>query len=288
MIVIAGSASPQLAERVASELECKLAIPELRRFPDGEVYARVQENLKGESVAVVQSTCNPQDGNYMELFMLLDVAKDLGAERVTAVIPYFGYARQDSRFEPGEAVSIQTIRKLIEAAGADEVITVDAHKAATMDLFNIPAKTLSARPVLGEHLKSLKLEKPVILAPDKGALGHAELAAKELGADFDHLVKKRKSATEVSMETKELDVKGRDVAIVDDIISTGGTVVEAIRVLKEQGAGKIYAGCVHPVLVGDALVRIREAGAEDVFATDTIEHEVSVVSVGPIIADALR
>ena len=288
MIVLAGSASPKLSKRVAEELRCKRVSPELKRFPDGELYARVHEELKGESVAVVQSTYSPQDSNYMELFLLIDVAKDLGAERVSAIIPYFGYARQDNRFEPGEAVSVQTIRKLLEGAGADEVITIDAHKAEIMDLFEIPARSLSAMPLVGEYLKGLKLKNPVILAPDRGALNHAEAAAGELGADFDHLVKKRETATKVSMETKELDVKGRDVAIVDDIISTGGTVVEAIKVLKKQGAQRIYAGCTHPVLVGGALDKIRKAGAEDVFATDTIEHEISKVSVGALIADALR
>ncbi len=185
-------------------------------------------------------------------------------------------------------MSVQTIRKLLEAAGADEVITIDAHKAATMDLFEIPARSLSAMPALGAHLKTLKLKNPVILAPDKGALHHAEMVAKELGADCDYLQKTRKSATEVVMETKELDVKDRDIAIIDDIISTGGTIVQAIGVLKSQKADKIYAGCVHPVLVGDALKKIMDAGAEAVFATDTIENETSKVSVAPIIAKALR
>ncbi len=288
MLVVAGSASPKLAQRVAKELGCKLVSPELKRFPDGEFYARIPQELKGEDVAVVQSTCQPQNDNFMELFLLLDAAKDIGAKKVVAVTPYLGYARQDKRFEPGEAVSVRTIRKLIEGAGADELITVDVHEDEIMNIFEIPARSLSAMPLIGKSLHSLDLKDPVLLGPDQGALRHAERAAKIFEADYDYLVKKRKTSTKVHMEPKELKVDGRDVVILDDIISTGGTVVEAIKVLRNQGARKIYAACTHAVLAGDALEKIRGAGAEDVFATDTIEHEISKIPVAPIIADALR
>lgn len=288
MLVVAGSASQKLAQRVAKELGCGLVTPELKRFPDEEFYVRIPEELKGESVAVIQSTCRPQNDNFMELFLLLDAAKDLGAERVAAVVPYLGYARQDKRFEPGEAVSVRTIRKLLEGAGADELITVDVHEDEIMGIFEIQAKSLSAMPLIGEFLTPLNLKNPVLLGPDQGAIRHAERASKSFEADCDYLVKKRETPTKVRVEPKELEVGGRDVVILDDIISTGGTVVEAIKVLREQGARKIYAGCTHAVLAGDALKKIREAGAEDVFATDTIESEISKVSVAPLIADALR
>jgi len=288
MLVVAGSASRNLSERVAAELGCELVRPELKRFPDGELYVRVPQELKGEAVAVVQSTCRPQNDNFMELFFLLHVAKDLGAERVSAVVPYLGYARQDKRFEPGEVVSAQTVRVLLEGAGADEFVTVDVHSDKTMESFKIPARNLTAMPLVGKYLRRFELRDPVVLAPDQGALHHAECVAGELQADFDYLVKHRETPTKVKMEPKRLNVRGRDAVLVDDIISTGGTIVEASKILRKQGAGKIYVACTHAVLVGDALEKIRRAGAEEVFATDTIEREISRITVAPLIADALR
>jgi len=288
MLVVAGSASRNLSERVAAELGCELVRPELKRFPDGELYVRVPQELKGEAVAVVQSTCQPQNDNFMELFFLLHVAKDLGAERVSAVVPYLGYARQDKRFEPGEVVSAQTVRVLLEGAGADEFVTVDVHSDKAMESFKIPARNLTAMPLVGKYLRRFELRDPVVLAPDQGALHHAECVAGELQADFDYLVKHRETPTKVKMEPKRLNVRGRDAVLVDDIISTGGTIVEASKILRKQGAGKIYVACTHAVLVGDALEKIRRAGAEEVFATDTIEREISRITVAPLIADALR
>ncbi|MCD6247996.1 MAG: ribose-phosphate diphosphokinase [Hadesarchaea archaeon] len=287
-MVVAGSASRNLSERVAAELGCELVRPELKRFPDGELYVRVPQELKGEAVAVVQSTCQPQNDNFMELFFLLHVAKDLGAERVSAVVPYLGYARQDKRFEPGEVVSAQTVRVLLEGAGADEFVTVDVHSDKAMESFKIPARNLTAMPLVGKYLRRFELRDPVVLAPDQGALHHAECVAGELQADFDYLVKHRETPTKVKMEPKRLNVRGRDAVLVDDIISTGGTIVEASKILRKQGAGKIYVACTHAVLVGDALEKIRRAGAEEVFATDTIEREISRITVAPLIADALR
>jgi len=288
MLVVAGSASRNLSERVATELGCELVRPELKRFPDGELYVRIPRELEGEEVAVIQSTCQPQNDNFMELFFLLHAAKDLGAERVSAVVPYLGYARQDKRFEPGEAVSARTVQALLEGTGADEFITVDIHSDKTMESFEIPARNLTAMSLVGEYLRRFELKNPVILAPDQGALHHAECVGSELQADFDYLVKHRETPTKVKMEPKKLDVGGRDVVLVDDIISTGGTIAEASKILKKQGAGKIYVACTHAVLVGDALEKVRRAGAEEVFATDTIEREISKITVAPLIADALR
>lgn len=288
MIVVAGPASGELAARVAKALKCSLIEPELKRFPDGESYVRIDHKFEGEHAVVVQSTCRPVNDNFMELFLLLDTAKDLGAKRVTAAVPYFGYARQDKRFKPGEAVSVRTMCKLVERAGADDLLTVDIHEEEIMANFAIPAYNLTAMSLIGRYLANLDLRDPVVLAPDPGALRHARRAAAEFMADYDHLEKTRLTSTKVAMRPKRLSVSGRDVAIVDDIISTGGTVIEATKVLKKQGARKIYAACTHPVLVGKAAQKILAAGVREIIATDTIKHKTSVISVAPVIAESIH
>ncbi len=288
MIVIAGSASPKLAARVAKQLGCPLAKPELKRFPDSETYVRVGAEFGGEHAVVVQSTRPPVNDNLIELFLLLDTAKDLGARRVTAVVPYFGYARQDKRFKPGEAVSVRTMCKLIERAGADDLLTVDIHEDWIMKNFATPAYNLSAAPLIGRYLAKLKLHDPVVLAADQGALQRAKGVAVEFGADHDHLEKTRLTSTKVLTKPKRLDIAGRDVVIIDDIISTGATMVEAARVVKRYRARRIYAACIHPVLAGASLKKVLAAGVQRVIATDTIEHRTSVVSVAPILAGAIR
>ncbi|KXB02332.1 hypothetical protein AKJ45_00100 [candidate division MSBL1 archaeon SCGC-AAA261F19] len=287
MLVIAGSASPDLAQSVSERLNCGLVKPELTKFPDGELHLKIPVDLEGEHVVIVQSTPYPQNDNFMELLLLLDTVEDLGAKEVAAIVPYFAYARQDKRFEPGEAVTMQTMLKLIESTEPDRLLTVDVHEEKSIKGTKIPAKNLHAMPLVGKWLFSLNLKNPLLLGPDRGAQDYAEQAAGSLGADYDYLFKKRKSPTEVSMEPKSLDVEGRDVVILDDIISTGGTVIEALELLKKHNARKIYAGCTHAVLAGNALDRILEAGAEGVFATDTIETEISKMSVAPIIADTI-
>lgn len=288
MKVIAGSASKLLAGRLAKALGWQLIKPEIRRFPDSETYVRIPRDIKGEHAIVVQSTCAPTNDNLIELFLLLDTAKDLGAKRVTAVVPYFGYARQDKRFKSGEAISVRTMCKLIERAGADELFTVDIHEDEIMKTFAIPAHNLSAMSLIGRYLAKLHMRAPAIMGADQGSLARARRVAAELAAEYDYLEKTRLTPTKVLTKPKRLDVAGRDVVIIDDIISTGGTVVEAARVLKKQKARKIYAACTHPVLVNNALKKISAAGVRKVIATDTIEHKTSTISVAPLIAGAIR
>jgi len=288
MRVIAGSASGLLASRLAKALGCQLIRPEIKRFPDSETYVRISDDIKGEHVIVVQSTCAPTNDNLIELFLLLDTVKDLGAKRVTAVVPYFSYARQDKRFKSGEAISVRTVCKLIERAGADELFTVDIHEDEIMKNFAIPAHNLSAMSLIGRYLAKLHMRAPAIMGADQGSLARARRVAAELAAEYDYLEKTRLTPTKVLTKPKRLDVAGRDVVIIDDIISTGGTMVEAARVLKKQKARKIYAACTHPVLVNNAMKKISAAGVRKVIATDTIEHKTSTISVAPLIAGAIR
>ncbi len=291
MKIIPGVASKDLAEKVSEELNEDLVPVERERFPDGEIYVRFEEDLEDERIVIVQSTCYPPNQNYMELFFMIDAAKDLGAEKVEVVMPYFGYARQDKRFEPGEAVSLNTVAKLLESSGADEIYTMDYHPQQmeeTPEVFDIPAHNLTASDLLAEHVEeNFDLKNPVVLGPDAGAENWARKAGEAIGADWDFMMKKRLDSEDVEITLPEIDVEGRDVLLVDDIISTGGTMCEAIMLLKENRARDVYACCTHPVLSGDALENIMEAGALEIIGTDTIESEVSEVSVAPVIAEAI-
>jgi len=285
-LIIGGSASQKLAAKIAEELNKTLIPIETRKFPDGERYIRIKGELKDEAI-VVQSTGYPQDENLIELFLILKNLKSMGVKRIRVVIPYFGYGRQEKRFKSGEAVSATIIAEILQFSGADEVFCINLHEDNITQFFNIPAHDLSAMSPIAEYIKE-KLTNPIIIAPDKGALGFAKEIAKILGCEYDYLKKTRISPDEVKTETKNLNVKGKEAVIIDDIISTGGTIVNAAQILKEHGASKVVVSCVHPVLVEDALLKIFAAGVDDVFATDTLHSEVSVISVAPLVANSLK
>ncbi len=285
-MIIGGSASQKLAAKIAKELECPLIPIETRRFPDGERYIRIKGQLDKE-VIVVQSTGYPQDENLMELFLILKNLRSMGIEKIRVIIPYFGYGRQERRFKSGEAVSAVIIADLLEAAGADEIFCINLHEENITEFFKIPVHNLSAMRPIANHIKET-LNNPVIVAPDKGALGFAKEIAEILGCEYDYLEKTRLSPEVVETKPKNMDVKGKEAVIIDDIISTGGTIVNAAKILKELGAIKVVVSCVHPVLVEDALLKIFAADVDDVIATDTLRSDVSVISVARLVADALK
>ena len=285
-MIIGGSASQKLAAKVAWALDKKLIPIETRRFPDGERYIRIKDDVPKE-VVVVQSTGYPQDENLMELFLLLKNLKSLGVERIRVVIPYFGYGRQECRFKSGEAISAVIIAELLEAAGASEIYSVNLHEKNIKQFFNIPVYEISAMPIIANYINET-IEDPIIIGPDKGALGFAEEISDILNCECDYLEKIRLSPEKVETKLKNLDVLNRDVVIIDDIISTGGTIVNASKILGDLGANKVVVGCVHPVLVEDALLKIFTAGVDDVFATDTLKSDVSTISVASAIAGYLK
>jgi ribose-phosphate pyrophosphokinase len=288
VIVVPGPASHNLGKKIAEKLNASIVPVNLQTFPDGEYCLRFDSNLKGEEVIVVQSSGPPQDTNILQLLIMIDAAKDLGAEKVTAVVPYMAFARQDKRFLPGEAISVATIVKTIEASGADRFLTVNIHSKDILKWFSIPTENLSAITLLAEHFKNRGLDEAFSLSPDKGAIRLAEEANRVLGGGCGWLSKERDRFTgEIQMEAKSFDVKGRDVIVFDDIISTGGTIAKAVKMLKTQGARRVYAACVHPLLIGDARKKILESGAEEIVGTDSIPSSVKTVSLAPVIAEAL-
>jgi len=288
-LVVAGPTSISLARSLASELKAEAVPVESKTFPDGESYLRFERDLRGEEVIIVQSSFPAQNRSLIELFLMLDSAKDLGAERAVAVVPYFAYARQDKRFRSGEGISVKTIVKLIEASGADAFLTVDVHTPEIMKLFHIPAINSTAMPSIGKFLASLNLKKPYIIAPDEGAINLAESVAKVLKADYSFFRKHRDKASGVpTTELREIGVKERDAVIVDDIISTGGTVINVVKMLKEEGVNDIYVACTHPLLLGEAKPRILSAGVKKILGTDSVESDVSEVSIASVLAESLR
>jgi ribose-phosphate pyrophosphokinase len=289
VIIVSGPASLELGRKIAIILNVNLIEAESKLFPDGESYIRIPGNVRGENVVVVQSTYPPQDKHLIELLLMLDAAKDLGARSVIAVVPYFAYMRQDSRFRPGEALSAKTLVKVIEASGVDEFLTFDVHKEKTLELFKIPAYNLSAMPAIGDYFSKLSLKDPYVIAPDEGAFHLAKAVAKKLNADCTFFEKSRDRLTgAVSTVAKEIDIEGCDAIIVDDIITTGSTVINVANIIRAQGAREIHSACTHPLLLGNAIEKMRGAGVVNIVGTDCVASGVSLVSVAPIVADAVR
>jgi ribose-phosphate pyrophosphokinase len=289
VIVVPGPSSPKVGERVAQIIGAKKVGVDYKNFPDGESYIRLTGSMRGEEVVLVHTTYPQPDKRVLELLLLIDTLKDLGAAKVKVVVPYMAYSRQDTRFRDGEAVSINTILRLIEAAGADEFYTVDIHKEFSLGGFKIKAKNLHATGVIADHLKGMGLKKPYILSPDKGALDIAKRIGKSMGAEYGNLEKTRDRITGViTVNGDRVDAEGRDVVIIDDLISTGGTIANACKILKDGGARRVIAVCTHPLLVAGAYERMKGAGLDEVLGTDTVESEISKISVAPLIAKEFR
>ncbi|MEM3770608.1 MAG: ribose-phosphate diphosphokinase [Candidatus Bathyarchaeia archaeon] len=288
MKILSGPASKELGEKIAQLLGAEPIPVFFKTFPDGESYVRIDGEIEGETTVIVQTTSPPQDTRLIQLALVADAAKRNNAKRVVVVVPYLAYARQDKVFLKGEAVSIEAIARMLKAAGVDALITVNVHQKNILDKFPFQAKSISAIPLLAEHFKQRGFKEAFALAPDKGAIGIAEEAAKVLGGGFGYLEKQRDHYTgRVTVEKKKFAVKGKTVIIFDDIISTGGTIVAAANILRELGAAKVYAACVHPLLVGEAEKRIRQVGVEEIIGTDSVPSHVSKVSLASLIAQAL-
>jgi ribose-phosphate pyrophosphokinase len=283
-VIIGGPSSQLLAGKVAAILGQELSLCEYKTFPDGELYSQIATGLD-DDVTIIQST--PKDSDIIYLLQLLDVCR---GKKISLVIPYFGYARQDKIFKPGEPMTARAIACALNSflGNGCKVYTINIHAPSVLSHFHCPAKSLDATPLLADKVRTLDLHNPVVISPDKGAVAMAKKAASHLDAECDYLEKTRLSGTEVSMAPKEIKVSGRDVVIFDDMIATGGTMATAISLLRKQGAKRVFLAAVHPVLTGNAVLKLCRSGVEAVIAADTLDKAVSTVSVAPLIAGAIN
>lgn len=288
-LVLAGPASEELGKNVAAKLGFRMLDAEFKIFPDGESKFTVNEKVSGKSVFLIQSTHHPVDRH---LFQLLLASHHLSAEgaMVTAVAPYLAYARQDKEFLPGEGVTLGTVGHLMRSTGVRRLVTVDIHSAEGLALFSFPTYSVSAIPSLVSHAKeNLDLKNPVVISPDLGGSKRTEAFAQLYGAPFLRLSKSRdRTSGDVTVQDTKLDVGGKDVVIVDDIISTGGTVKAAAETVQKQGAKRVVALCVHGLFVGTALDSLEKARVNTVVSTNTVPSKYGVVDVSDSIASHLR
>ena len=285
--VIGGKASEDLAKKIAKKLKASYLKSELRIFPDGESKITISGKPKGK-IVVVQSTYPPVDSNLIQALSLVSKAKKYSSQ-VIVVIPYLGYARQDKEFLPGEVITMSIVANMLKAAGASKVIVVDIHSKMALNHFKIAARNVSAIPELVKYFKKLNLKDPLVVSPDLGGIARARDFANQFGAKFIALKKHRDRKTGmVEIRSKnQKQVKGRDLVLVDDMISTGGSIVKAAEFLKKQKCRNIYAACTHALLIGDAEKRIRKAGVSKIVSTNTIPGKTGLVDVSPIIAKAI-
>jgi ribose-phosphate pyrophosphokinase len=294
--VFSGRAHPALTQEICTRLGEEPGHVTLYSFSDGENYVQIDENVRGADVFVIQPTCPPVNDHLMELLIMLDAFKRSSARRVTAVIPYYGYARQDRKDKPRVPITSKLVADLITAAGADRVLTLDLHAAQIQGFFNIPVDHLFAAPVIVGHLKKLNMEDLTIVSPDAGGVERARAYAKRLGATLAIIDKRRVAANQTEVMNIIGDVKDRNVFVVDDIIDTGGTLIHTVEALLAQGARSINASCTHGVLSGPAVDRINNSRIQQVITTNSMpmadkEQEcpkLHTLSIAELLAEAIK
>jgi len=288
MKIISCSNDPGLGELIARIMDVDLIKTSSRIFPDGELYVRVEGRLDEEDVVVVQTTYPNQNESLMELYFTIDSLRSYRLRKLIVVVPYLAYMRQDKRFLMGEALSAKIVINILNMLNIDYFITVDIHNDQCLDWFKCKVVNIHAAPLLVDYFKE-RVSKPIILSPDIGSLSRAMEAASSLKVDYDFLIKTRDRRTgSVQIRPKEIDVSGRDVIIVDDIISTGGTIINAAAMLRELGVNKLFVGCTHPLLIGNALEKILKAGVDEVVGSNSVKSVISKVQLQKEIVKCIR
>jgi len=294
--IFSGNAHPALAKEVCEHLQLQLGDAQVGRFPDGEVQVQIGENVRGADVFVVQPTSTPVNDHLMELLIMLDAFRRASAYRITAVMPYYGYARQDRKDRPRVPISAKLVADLLTVSGANRILTLDLHAGQIQGYFNIPVDHLYATPVTVDYFRKLKLKNLTVISPDTGGVERARSFAKKLRAPLAIIDKRRENADTVEVMNVIGDVAGRAVLIVDDMIDTGGTLVRGAETLKEKGAEKVFACCVHGVFARDAVSRICDSELELIVATNSIPlsaagqncSRIKILSVAKLLAEAIR
>ncbi|MBU1083820.1 MAG: ribose-phosphate pyrophosphokinase [Candidatus Omnitrophota bacterium] len=295
LTVFTGNANPELAEAICKDLGVTMGDSYVNRFCDGETRVKINQNVRGKDVFVIQPTCDPANENLMELLIMLDALNRSSARRITAVLPYFGYARQDRKDQPRVPITAKLAANLLTMSGADRVITIDLHAGQIQGFFDIPLDHLYAVSIFAEYFKKKKIENMVIVSPDVGGIKMARAYAKRLGADLAIVDKRRITDTKAEVMHIMGDVKGKNVILVDDIIATAGSITEAAVALKKNGSKDIYAAITHPVMCGPAVERLQRSEIKELIVTDTIpmteekrKARVVQLSVSGLLAEAIK
>lgn len=294
--VFAGNSNLPLAEKVCHYLEVPLGKAQIKTFSDGEIAVEIDESVRGADVFVIQSTCPPVNHNLMELLILMDALKRASAGRINAVIPYYGYARQDRKVAPRQPISAKLVANLITVAGASRVLTMDLHAGQIQGFFDIPVDNLFATPVLLQYLRKRFQDDLVIVSPDAGGVERARAFAKRLEASLAIIDKRREKANVSKVMHIIGEVRGKTAVLLDDMVDTAGTLTQAAAALVDQGAKEVYGCCTHPVLSGEAVHRIEESPIQELIVTDTIPlsqeasacNKIKVLSVAKLFGEAIR
>jgi ribose-phosphate pyrophosphokinase len=294
MKIITGTAHPALVNAICQHLGQPLCNANVTTFPDGETFVKINDNIRGRDVFIVQPTCPPTNQNLMELLILVDAARRASAARITAVIPFFGYARQDRKDQPRVPITAKLVANLLVAAGVNRLVAMDLHAQQLQGFFDIPVDHLQALPVMIQHLRGLNLGELVVVSPDVGGVKNASAYAHALGAGLAIVVKRRVSASRIEPVAVIGEVRGRNVIIVDDLTETAGTLCGAATILRQHGANDIYAGVSHAVLTDVAVDRLRQSEIKELITTDSVPIEdynggrLKVLSVAPLLGEGIR
>lgn len=294
--LLTGNANRSLAAEVAKYLGIPLTNTTITTFSDGEIMVQVNENIRGSDVFVLQPTCTPVNDNIMELLLLIDALKRASAGRITAVIPYYGYGRQDRKVQPRVPISSKLVADLITVAGTDRVLAVDLHAGQIQGFFDIPVDHLYASPVLLDYIKRSEFKDLVIVSPDAGGVERARAFAKRLNASLAIIDKRREKANVSEVMNVIGDVRGKDTMILDDMIDTAGTITQAALALRENGSSRVFAACTHAVLSGPAIDRLNNSMIEELIVTNTIDlhnkkekcKKLTVLSIAPLLGEAIK
>ncbi len=297
MKVLAGTSNLRLCKNIARQLKLKLVNSNIKRFADGEVYIEINENIRGNSIFVVQSTSNPANDNLMELLICIDALRRSSAKNITAVIPYFGYARQDRKVVPRTAISAKLVSNLITNAGANRILSVDLHAGQIQGFFDIPVDNLFATPIFARHIrKKLNLNNIVCVSPDVGGVERTRALSRKINVGIAIIDKRRPAPGKSEVMNIIGNVKNKTCVIVDDIIDSGGTIVNAAQALKEKGAKDVYVYITHAVLSGQAVDKIERSKIRKLITTDTIDNskkigkskKIEIISIAPMISEAMK
>jgi ribose-phosphate pyrophosphokinase len=292
--VFSGTANEPLAQAICKYIGIELGRCKISPFPDGETFVKVEENVRGEDVFIVQSTCPPTNHNLMEMFIMIDAVRRASAARITAVLPFYGYARQDRKDQPRVPITAKLVANLLVAAGANRILTIDLHAQQIQGFFDIPVDHLYAAPVMYEYLRKKHLTDLVVVSPDVGGLKMAHAYSQTLEAGLAIVAKRRKSATEVESMAVIGDIKGKNILLVDDLTETAGTLTSAAALLKKKGARQILACVSHAILNDVGIERLRKSGIDELITTDTVQRpaidgvKIVTLSVAGLLGEAIK